>query len=88
MVAKLAEQGKINLRAPVVNYAPDLKLPAANEYRRPSGDLLSHRLGLYRNAYDNKLEEGQDPSFLRSSLSQAQRDLRRRGPAGRTRTCL
>ena len=70
MVAKLAEQGKINLQAPVANYAPDLKLPAGNEYRATVGDLLSHRLGLYRNAYDNKLEEGQDPSLLRASLSQ------------------
>jgi len=70
MVAKLAEQGKIDLHAPVANYAPDLKLPAGNEYRATVGDLLSHRLGLYRNAYDNKLEEGQDPSFLRASLSQ------------------
>jgi beta-lactamase class C len=70
MVAKLAEQGKINLQAPVANYAPDLKLPAGNEYRATVGDLLSHRLGLYRNAYDNKLEEGQDPSILRASLSQ------------------
>src|SRR4051794_14181204 len=70
MVAKLAEQGKINLQAPVANYAPDLKLPAGNEYRATVGDLLSHRLGLYRNAYDNKLEEGQDPSVLRSSLAQ------------------
>ena len=33
MVAKLAEQGKIELKAPVANYAPDLKLPAGNEYR-------------------------------------------------------
>src|SRR3954454_236883 len=70
MVAKLAEQGQINLSAPVANYAPDLKLPAGNEYKATVGDLLSHRLGLYRNAYDNKLEEGQDPSFLRSSLAQ------------------
>ncbi len=70
MVGKLAEQGKIDLGAPVVNYAPDLKLPSGNEYRASVGDLLSHRLGLYRNAYDNKLEEGQDPSFLRSSLAQ------------------
>ena len=70
MVAKLAEQGKIDLQAPVANYAPDLKLPAGNEYRATVGDLLSHRLGLYRNAYDNKLEEGQDPSFLRASLGQ------------------
>src|SRR4051812_8892193 len=70
MVAKLAEQGKIELKAPVVNYAPDLKLPAGNEYRATVADLLSHRLGLYRNAYDNKLEEGQDPSVLRQSLVQ------------------
>jgi beta-lactamase class C len=70
MVAKLAERGKIDLNAPVVNYAPDLKLPAGNQYRATVGDLLSHRLGLYRNAYDNKLEEGQDPSFLRSQLGQ------------------
>jgi len=70
MVAKLAEQGKVNLEAPVSNYAPDLKLPAGNENRATVGDLLSHRLGLYRNAYDNKLEEGQDPSFLRQTLVQ------------------
>jgi beta-lactamase class C len=70
MVAKLAEQGKIRLDAPVANYAPDLKLPLANEYRATVADLLSHRLGLYRNAYDNKLEEGQDPSLLRASLAQ------------------
>src|SRR5207253_8004141 len=70
MVAKLAERGKIDLQAPVANYAPDLKLPAGNENRATVGDLLSHRLGLYRNAYDNKLEEGDDPSFLRASLAQ------------------
>jgi beta-lactamase class C len=70
MVAKLAEQGKIDFGAPVANYAPDLKLPNGNERIATVGDLLSHRLGLYRNAYDNKLEEGQDPSFLRTQLGQ------------------
>jgi beta-lactamase class C len=70
MVAKLAEQGKIDLNAPVARYAPDLKLPAGNENRATVGDLLSHRLGLYRNAYDNKLEEGGEPSFLRASLAE------------------
>ena len=70
MVAKLAEQGKIDLGAPVANYAPALKLPNGNERIATVGDLLSHRLGLYRNAYDNKLEEGQDPSFLRTQLGQ------------------
>ena len=69
MVAKLAEQGKIDLNAPVANYAPDLKLPNGNEQLATVGDLLSHRLGLYRNAFDNKLEEGQDPSYLRTQLA-------------------
>jgi len=69
MVAKLAEQGQIDLKAPVVNYAPDLKLPAQAEYRATVGDLLSHRLGLYRDAFANKLEEGQDPRFLRTQLA-------------------
>jgi beta-lactamase class C len=69
MVAKLAEQGKINLDGPVANYAPDLKLPNGNERVATVGDLLSHRLGLYRDAYANKLEEGQDPSFLRTQLA-------------------
>jgi beta-lactamase class C len=69
MVAKLAEQHKINLQAPVAAYAPDLKLPLGTERVATVGDLLSHRLGLYRNAYDNKLEEGQDPSVLRASLA-------------------
>ena len=68
MVAKLAEEGKIELKAPVVNYAPELTLPNGNQYRASVGDLLSHRLGLYRNAYDNKLEEGHSPAVLRRSL--------------------
>jgi beta-lactamase class C len=70
MVAKLAEQGKVNLNGPVATYVPTLKLPAGAEYRATVGDMLSHRLGLYRNAYDNKLEEGQDSKFLRQSLAQ------------------
>ncbi len=68
MVAKLAEQGKINLNAPVANYAPDLKLPNGNERVATVGDLLSHRLGIYRDAFANKLEEGGDPSALRTEL--------------------
>ena len=69
MVVKLAEQGKIKLDAPVANYAPGLKLPAGAEYRASVRDLLSHRLGLYRNAFDNKLEEGIQPAVLRRELS-------------------
>jgi beta-lactamase class C len=70
MVAKLAEQGKVSFDAPVARYASSLKLPDGAEHRATVGDLLSHRLGLYRNAYDNKLEEGGDTRFLRQTLAQ------------------
>src|ERR671913_1921728 len=69
MVAKLAEEGKLSFNSPLVQYA-DMKLPGGAEARATIGDLLSHRLGLYRNAYDNKLEEGQDTRFLRQTLAQ------------------
>ena len=70
MVAKLAEQGKVDLSAPVANYSKTLRLPGGAEHRATVSDLLSHRLGLYRNAYDNKLEEGQDAKLLRMQLAQ------------------
>ena len=70
MIAKLAEEGKLSFNSPLIQYASSLKLPGGAEARATIGDMLSHRLGLYRNAYDNKLEEGQDTHLLRSSLAQ------------------
>jgi len=70
MVAKLAEQGDLSFQSPLILYSSSLKLPGGAETRATVGDLLSHRLGLYRNAYDNKLEEGQDSRYLRSTLAQ------------------
>jgi beta-lactamase class C len=69
MVAKLEEQGKLSFHQPVASVAPSLRLPGRNEQTATVGDVLSHRLGLYRNAFDNKLEEGQDVTFLRGTLS-------------------
>ena len=69
MVAKLAEEGKISFDQPVASVAPSLHLPGRNELVATVGDVLSHRLGLYRNAFDNKLEEGQDAKFLRGTLA-------------------
>jgi beta-lactamase class C len=69
MIAKLAEEGKLSFNSPLVQFA-SMKLPGGAEARATIGDLLSHRLGLYRNAYDNKLEEGQDTRFLRQTLAQ------------------
>jgi beta-lactamase class C len=68
-VAKLAEQGRLSLDQPVATVAPSLHLPGRNEFKATVGDLLSHRLGLYRNAFDNKLEEGQDATLLRGTLA-------------------
>ena len=67
--AKLAEQGKLDLNAPIVNYSSTLKLPGGAEYRATLGDVLSHRLGIYRNAYDDKLESGEDPRFIRQKFA-------------------
>ena len=69
MVAKLAEEGRLRFDQPVAAVAPSLHLPGRNELKATVGDVLSHRLGLYRNAFDNKLEEGQDVTFLRGTLA-------------------
>jgi beta-lactamase class C len=69
MVGKLAEEGRLRFDQPVATVAPSLHLPGRNEFKATVGDLLSHRLGLYRNAFDNKLEEGQDVTFLRGTLA-------------------
>jgi beta-lactamase class C len=68
MAAKLAEQGKLKLDAPIAHYSSTLKLPGGTEYSATLGDVLSHRLGIYRNAYDDKLEAGEDPRMIRQTL--------------------
>jgi beta-lactamase class C len=68
MVAKLAEQGKLSLDQPVASLSPSLQLPNGIQTRATVADVLSHRLGLYRNAFDNKLEEGQSAPMLRRQL--------------------
>jgi beta-lactamase class C len=68
MVAKLAEQGKVDLGAPVSIYNTTLRLPAGAEQRASVTDLLSHRLGIYHNAYDDRLESGEDPRQIRGEL--------------------
>ena len=70
-VAGLAADGKLSLDAPVSRYAPSLHLPGGAESRVTVTDLLAQRIGLVRNAYDGKLEGGEDPRVLRSQLSVA-----------------
>lgn len=65
MVAKLAQQGAVDLHQPVAEYRTTLRLPGGAEHRATVGDVLSHRLGIYHNAYDERLEAGEDPQQIR-----------------------
>jgi beta-lactamase class C len=68
MIAKLAEQGKVDLGAPISIYKTTLRLPGGAEQRASVADLLSHRLGIYHNAYDDRLESGEDPRQIRQEI--------------------
>ncbi|MGJ8537512.1 MAG: serine hydrolase domain-containing protein [Parasphingopyxis sp.] len=69
MIALLAEDGALTLDAPVSRFAPSLRLPSSGQMRITIVDLLSHRLGIERNALDNRLEAGEDPLILRTALA-------------------
>jgi beta-lactamase class C len=68
MVALLAARGKLSLSDPVNRYSATLKLPNGNESRATLTDLLSHRLGIHGHAHDARLEDGEDPRYLRQLL--------------------
>jgi beta-lactamase class C len=70
MVADLAAQGKLSLDDPIARWAPSLKLPGRGEYKATVADVLSHRVGLPKNAYDDRLEDGDDAKQLRSSFAE------------------
>lgn len=67
LVAKLAEEGRLSLDAPLSTMGTTLTVPG--DLRNVTvADLLSHRTGLVRNAWDDRLEEGEDPKLLRAQL--------------------
>lgn len=66
---QLARQGKLSLSAPLSSFNTTLKLAGGAENRLAIPDLLAHRLGLARNAYDGKLESGDPAPMLRNMLS-------------------
>jgi beta-lactamase class C len=67
LVVQLAKQGRLSLDAPVTSLGTTLTLPG-DAGRATVADLLSHRLGLPRNAWDDRLEAGEDPKTLRALL--------------------
>ncbi len=68
LVVGLAEQGKLSLDAPLATLDTSLTLPIGGTRVVTVADLLSHRVGLVRNAWDERLEAGEDPRVLRASL--------------------
>ena len=71
MAAAMARDGRIDLDRPVGASHASLRLPGGAEARITLADVLAQRTGLTKNAYDEKLEEGQDPALLRASLATA-----------------
>ena len=67
LVAKLAADGRLSLDAPITRLHTSLTVPG-DASKVTVADVLSHRLGLVRNAWDERLEDGVDPKLLRSML--------------------
>ncbi|WP_265569166.1 serine hydrolase domain-containing protein [Sphingomicrobium lutaoense] len=68
LAAKLADEGKLRLDESIARYSANLLLPEGAQRQARIEDVLSHRLGLWRNAYDDRLEDGQDPDQIRRDL--------------------
>jgi beta-lactamase class C len=67
LVTKLAERGRLSLDAPLPSMRTTLTIPG-DDNRATVADILSHRLGLVRNAWDDRLENGEDPKVIRGEL--------------------
>ncbi|WP_295496692.1 serine hydrolase domain-containing protein [Sphingorhabdus sp. EL138] len=71
LAATLANEGLVDLDSPVARYDTTLRLPEGAETRVSFQQLLSQQTGLTKNAFDERLEDGQDPRVLRTSLASA-----------------
>lgn len=67
LVTKLAEEGKLSLDTPIASLGTTLTLPG-DARNVTVANVLSHRVGLVRNAWDERLEAGEDPKMLRAAL--------------------
>ena len=65
MSGALAADGRLSLQRPIAEYRTTLRLPDAGERKVTLEDVLSHRSGLVKNAWDDRLEDGQDPAVIR-----------------------
>ncbi len=72
MAGLLEAEGKLSLNEPVAKFNTTLRLPKGGEAMTTIADILSHRVGIARNANDGKLESGADPKALRMALATLQ----------------
>lgn len=68
LASSLASENTIDLERPVASWQTSLRLPKGAESRVTLAQLLAHQTGLTKNAYDEKLEAGENQRFLRSIL--------------------
>ena len=71
LAATLANEGALDLDRPIISWNTSLRLPGGAESQVTLAQLLSHRTGLTKNAYDERLEDGQSPRLVRASLASA-----------------
>jgi beta-lactamase class C len=66
--ADLAADGVFALTDPLATFHTSLRLPGDAQNSLTVEQLLSQRTGLGKNAYDGRLEDGEDPKVIRASL--------------------
>jgi len=66
--ARLAADGLFSLTDPVEAFHTSLRLPGDAQRSLTLEQLLSQQTGLPKNAYDDRLEHGEDPAAIRSAL--------------------
>jgi beta-lactamase class C len=71
LAATLASEGVVDLQRPVGSWQTSLRLPAGAESQVTLGQLLAQQTGLTKNAYDERLEDGQSPASIRGQLAAA-----------------
>jgi beta-lactamase class C len=71
LAATLARDGVVDLDRAVASWQTSLRLPGGAERQVTLAQLLAHQTGLTKNAYDEKLEDGQDPRLVRAGLAAA-----------------
>jgi beta-lactamase class C len=66
--ARLAADGVFSLTDPVEAFHTSLRLPGDAQRSLTVEQLLSQQTGLAKNAYDDRLEHGEDPAAIRAAL--------------------